>query len=151
MPVVELWFGKIDGGVASSSMARRSVARRLARRLGYDVKKLLRAGENVLAVTLANYGPAAGLNKGVALRLQDNPQRWPGAAASSMAWPRSSCNRRRSRARSSSPRAPRALVNKSPNRDPCGSCSLCFALIGKGAGQRELAEPTGAHRGADAP
>jgi len=37
------------------------------------VKKLLRASENVLSVTLANYGPAAGLNKGVALRLQDNP------------------------------------------------------------------------------
>jgi hypothetical protein len=30
-------------------------------------------GENVIAVTLANYGPAPGLNKGVALRLQDNP------------------------------------------------------------------------------
>jgi hypothetical protein len=28
--------------------------------------------ENLIAVTLANYGPAGGLNKGVALRLQDN-------------------------------------------------------------------------------
>jgi len=27
MPVVELWFGKIDGGVAVSSMARGSAAR----------------------------------------------------------------------------------------------------------------------------
>ena len=39
----------------------------------YDVKTLLHPGENTLAVALANYGPAAGLNKGVMLHLQETP------------------------------------------------------------------------------
>jgi beta-galactosidase len=74
MPVVELWFGKIDGGVAVFVNGQKIGGAGDSRAASvYDVKKLLRASENVLAVTLANYGPAAGLNKGVALRLQDNP------------------------------------------------------------------------------
>jgi beta-galactosidase len=82
MPVVELWFGKIDGGVAVFLNGQKVGGAGDSRAASvYDVKKLLRAGENVLAVTLANYGPAAGLNKGVALRLQDNPAK--------VAWSRS--------------------------------------------------------------
>jgi beta-galactosidase len=85
MPVVELWFGKIDGGVAVFLNGQRIGGAGDSRAASvYDVKKLLRAGENVLAVTLANYGPVAGLNKGVALRLQDNPAK--------VAWSRSVFN-----------------------------------------------------------
>jgi beta-galactosidase len=85
MPVVELWFGKIDGGVAVFLNGQKVGGAGDSRAASvYDVKKLLRAGENVLAVTLANYGPAAGLNKGVALRLQDNPAK--------VAWSRSVFN-----------------------------------------------------------
>jgi beta-galactosidase len=85
MPVVELWFGKIDGGVAVFLNGQKIGGAGDSRAASvYDVKKLLRAGENVLAVTLANYGPAAGLNKGVALRVQDNPAK--------VAWSRSVFN-----------------------------------------------------------
>jgi beta-galactosidase len=85
MPVVELWFGKIDGGVAVFLNGQKIGGAGDSRAASvYDVKKLLRAGENVLAVTLANYGPAAGLNKGVGLRLQDNPAK--------VAWSRSVFN-----------------------------------------------------------
>jgi beta-galactosidase len=74
MPVVELWFGKIDGGGSVFVNGQKIGGTGDSRYASlYDVKKLLHAGENVVAVTLANYGPAAGLNKGVALRLQDNP------------------------------------------------------------------------------
>ena len=37
----------------------------------YDVKAFLRPGENTAAVTVANWGEAAGLNQGVSLRLID--------------------------------------------------------------------------------
>jgi len=72
--VVELWFGKIDGAgsvyvngqkVGSTGDSRSASI--------YDVKALLHPGENVIAVTISNYSPVAGLNKGVALRLQDAP------------------------------------------------------------------------------
>jgi hypothetical protein len=43
----------------------------------YDVKALLRPGENSVAVTLANWGDVAGINKGAMLRLVD-PPRSPG-------------------------------------------------------------------------
>jgi len=85
MPVVELWFGKIDGGVAVFLNGQKIGGAGDSRAASvYDVKKLLRAGENTLSVTLANYGPVAGLNKGVALRLQDNPAK--------VAWSRSVFN-----------------------------------------------------------
>lgn len=74
-PAVELWFGKIDGGgnvfVNGQKIGGTGDARAAS---VYDVKKLLRTGENVIAVALANYGSAAGLNKGVELRLQSAPQ-----------------------------------------------------------------------------
>jgi beta-galactosidase len=72
--VVELWFGKIDGGGNVFINGQKVGATGDSRAASiYDVKKLLHAGENVIAVTMANYGSAAGLNKGVALRLQDKP------------------------------------------------------------------------------
>jgi beta-galactosidase len=38
-----------------------------------DVKKYLRAGENTIAVTVANWNAAGGLNKGVALQFEEKP------------------------------------------------------------------------------
>jgi len=74
MPAVELWFGKIEGGVAVFLNGQKIGGAGDSRAASvYDVKKLLRAGENVIAVTLANYGAVAGLNKGVALRLHEAP------------------------------------------------------------------------------
>jgi beta-galactosidase len=69
---VELWFGKIEGGV-SVFVNGRSVGPAGDPRAPsiYDVKGLLHPGANTVAVTLANYGPAAGVNQGVLLRLVD--------------------------------------------------------------------------------
>jgi beta-galactosidase len=74
-PAVELWFGRIAGGISVY------VNGKLVGGAGdpsapsvYDVKALLHAGENVVAVATANYGPEpAGLSKGVELRLQGDP------------------------------------------------------------------------------
>jgi beta-galactosidase len=76
---IELWFRKIEGdgrvflngklvGPAGDSRAA-SV---------YDVKALLQRGPNTVAVALANYGGAAGVNQGVELRLYDQtpPPAW---------------------------------------------------------------------------
>jgi len=130
MPVVELWFGKIDGGVAVFLNGQKIGSAGDSRAASvYDVKKLLRAGENILAVTLANYGPwPASTRRGLA---PAGHPRGGGleAAASSMAWPRSLCNPRKSRARSSSPARAKVLSSVSiPDRDPCGSRSGCIAL-----------------------
>jgi len=71
-PAVELVFGKISGGITvyvnghkiGGSIDGRSAA-------VFDVKALLRPGENAIAVPTASYGAdATGLSKGVALRLQ---------------------------------------------------------------------------------
>jgi len=73
-PAVELFFGKIEGdgkvfvngqlvGAAGDAHAASS----------YDIRAFLRAGENTVAVTVANYGTAAGVNKGVCLRLPEAP------------------------------------------------------------------------------
>jgi beta-galactosidase len=73
-PAVELWFGKIEGGVAVFLNGEKIGSAGDSRAASvYDVKKLLRPGENAIAVTLANYGSAAGLNKGVSLHLQESP------------------------------------------------------------------------------
>ena len=68
-PGVELWFGKIDGGggvfVGGHKIGSTGDSRVPSI---YDVKTVLQPGENTIAVTLANYGPAAGINKGVMLR-----------------------------------------------------------------------------------
>jgi beta-galactosidase len=72
--VVELWFGKIDGSGSVFVNGQKIGGTGDSRAASiYDVKSLLHVGENVIAVTIANYGPAAGLNKGAALRLQDKP------------------------------------------------------------------------------
>ena len=39
-----------------------------------DVRHLLRNGENTVAVVVANYGTAGGVNKGVTLQFQDQPE-----------------------------------------------------------------------------
>ncbi|HEY5281673.1 MAG TPA: beta-galactosidase GalA [Polyangia bacterium] len=69
---IELWFGKIEGGVMIYVNGRK------IGRAGdphgasiYDVKAALHPGENVVAVSLANWGHTAGINKGVQLRLID--------------------------------------------------------------------------------
>jgi beta-galactosidase len=73
-PAVELYFGKIEGDgkvfvngqqVGSAGDPRAASS--------YDVKSFLHPGENTIAVTVANYGAAAGVNKGVCLRLPEAP------------------------------------------------------------------------------
>jgi len=69
----ELWFGKLDGDVRvylngeklgpGSDPKAPSV---------YAVKGKLRLGSNTIAVSVANYGAAGGVNKGASLRLVDN-------------------------------------------------------------------------------
>jgi len=73
-PGVELWFGKIDGDGAVYLNGQKIGAGGNAQAASvYAVKSLLHPGENFLAVTIANYGVAAGVNKGVMLRFVDNP------------------------------------------------------------------------------
>ena len=40
----------------------------------FDVKRLLHPGENVIAVAVANWNGAGGINKGVTLRLGEKPE-----------------------------------------------------------------------------
>ena len=71
---VELWFGKIDGD-GSVFLNGQKIARTGGASAPsiYDVKALLHPGESSVAVSLANWGEAAGINKGVMLRLIDKP------------------------------------------------------------------------------
>ena len=73
-PGLELWFGKIDGD-GSVFLNGQQIARTGDSRAPsvYDGRTLLHPGDNSLAVTLANWGETAGLNKGVMLRLIDLP------------------------------------------------------------------------------
>jgi beta-galactosidase len=82
---VELRFGKIDGD------GRVFINGKLIGPGGdprapsvYDAKALLHPGANTVAVAIANYGGAAGLNQGVGLRLYDEPP--------APAWSRSTFN-----------------------------------------------------------
>jgi beta-galactosidase len=73
-PGVELWFGKIEGDgfiYVNGKLLGRSGDPRAAS--VHDVKALLHPGENTVAVGIANWGSAAGLNQGVKLRLIDPP------------------------------------------------------------------------------
>jgi beta-galactosidase len=71
---VELWFGKIEGSGAVYLNGQKIADNGDAKAASlFDVKTLVRAGENTIAVTLANYGATAGLNKGAVLRFQDGP------------------------------------------------------------------------------
>jgi len=69
-PAIELWFGKIEGGgpvflngkkIGDAGDSRAASV--------YDVKALLRPGENTVAVAITNWGDTAGVNNGVKLRL----------------------------------------------------------------------------------
>ena len=71
-PAVELFFGKIEGDgkvFVNGQLAGAAGDARAAS--SYEVKSLLHAGENTIAVVVANYGPAAGVNKGVWLRMPE--------------------------------------------------------------------------------
>jgi beta-galactosidase len=82
---VELWFGKIDGDGRVFLNGKRIGPGGDSRAPSvYDVKALLQRGPNTVAVAIANYGPAAGLNQGVELRFHD-----PAAAPT---WSRSTFN-----------------------------------------------------------
>jgi beta-galactosidase len=82
---VELWFGKIDGdGHVFINGKRIGPAGDSRAASIYDVKALLAPGPNTVAVALANYGAAAGLNQGVELRMHDQPK--------APAWSRSTFN-----------------------------------------------------------
>jgi beta-galactosidase len=84
-PAVELWFGKIENGIAVFINGAKIGTTGDSRYASiYDVKALLHPGENTIAVTLANYGGVSGVNLGVALRLQEKP--------SAIAWSRSVFN-----------------------------------------------------------
>ncbi len=71
---VELRFGKIAGG-GHVYLNGKQIAPTGDSRMAsvYDVKALLRPGENTVAVAIANYGTSGGLNQGVQLVLQDQP------------------------------------------------------------------------------
>lgn len=73
-PGIELWFGKIAGGgtvfLNGEKIGETGDSRAASI---YEVTSKLRAGENTIAVAMANYGEAAGLNLGVKIRLIDNP------------------------------------------------------------------------------
>ena len=82
---IELWFGKIDGGGHVFVNGKRIAPTGDSRAPSvYDVKALLQPGPNTVAVALANWGAAAGLNQGVELRLVDQPP--------APAWSRSTFN-----------------------------------------------------------
>lgn len=71
---VELWFGKLEGDVSVFLNGTKIGAGGGASSPTiFDVKSKLLSGANTLAVTVANYGEAAGVNKGVQLRLVDPP------------------------------------------------------------------------------
>ena len=73
-PAMELYFGKIDGDgkvfVNGQQIGSAGDPRSAS---SYDVKTFLHPGENTIAVAIANYGPAAGVNKGVCLRMPEPP------------------------------------------------------------------------------
>ena len=78
-PAVELWFGKIEGSGSVFLNGRKIAATGDARAASvYDVKSFLHPGENSLAVAIANFGEAAGINKGVMLRMIEDgrPSAW---------------------------------------------------------------------------
>jgi beta-galactosidase len=82
---VELWFGKIDGDAAVYLNGERLGPGAGARSPSvFDVKSKLLPGENTIAVSVANYGEMAGVNKGVSLRLVEE--------ASPVSWSRSVFN-----------------------------------------------------------
>jgi len=84
-PAVEVWFGKLEGD-ATVYLNGQKVGKGSDPRAAsiYEVKTLLHPGENTLAVAVTNWGDAAGVNRGVQLRLVDTPP--------AVAWKRSAFN-----------------------------------------------------------
>ena len=82
---VELWFGKLEGDVSVYLNGQKIGSGGNATSPSiFDVKRKLQLGANTIAVTVANYGDTAGVNKGVQLRLVEN--------APPVAWSRSVFN-----------------------------------------------------------
>jgi beta-galactosidase len=73
---VELVFAKIAGGIAVYVNGTKvGSAEDSSSASVYDVKSLLHPGDNLVAVSVASYGPdATGLSGGVTLRLQSAPE-----------------------------------------------------------------------------
>jgi beta-galactosidase len=73
-PAVELWFGRIEGeGVVYVNGQKVGPAGDSRAASIYNVKAMLHAGENTVAVGLANWGVTAGPTLGVRLRMLDKP------------------------------------------------------------------------------
>jgi beta-galactosidase len=73
-PAIELYFGKIEGdGKVFVNGQQAGSAGDARAASSFDVKALVHPGENTVAVTVANYGAAAGVNKGVCLRTPEPP------------------------------------------------------------------------------
>ena len=71
---IELWFGKLEGAVATFVNGQKIGTTSDPRGpTVYDVKAALRAGENTVAVAIAAWTEWAGVNRGVRLRLIDEP------------------------------------------------------------------------------
>ena len=82
---VELWLGKIEGDASVYLNGQKIGPGGDARSPSiYQMKGLLHPGENTVAVVIASYGDAGGVNKGVQLRLVDAPP--------AVAWKRSVFN-----------------------------------------------------------
>ncbi len=72
---VELWFGRLNGdGYVFVNGERVGPGGGPNSASLYDVRKILKPGPNTIAVSLANYGTAAGVNQGAALRLVELPR-----------------------------------------------------------------------------
>jgi beta-galactosidase len=73
-PAIELYFGKIEGdGKVFVNGQQAGSAGDARAASSFDVKALVHSGENTVAVTVANYGASAGVNKGVCLRTPEPP------------------------------------------------------------------------------
>lgn len=71
---VELWFGKIEGDASVYLNGERLGPGAGSRSASvFEVKSKLHPGWNTVAVAVANYGEAAGVNSGVTLRLVGEP------------------------------------------------------------------------------
>jgi beta-galactosidase len=72
---VELCFGMIDeDGWVYVNGRKAGESHDWQSSPSFDVKRLLHPGENVIAVAVANWNGAGGLNKGVTLRLGEKPE-----------------------------------------------------------------------------
>ena len=74
-PTVEMSFGMIQGdGFVYLNGQKLGEWHDSQAAPVFDVKRLLHAGENTVAVVVGNWNGAGGVNKGVSLRFQDKPE-----------------------------------------------------------------------------